>query len=52
MERYGEGVPAKKIGLYEDVKKRSLERSKLYKENIDGDTPVRVLIDSKLEESK
>ena len=46
------GVPAKRIGLYEEVKKKSLERSELYKESVNGDTPVRILIDSKLEESK
>lgn len=46
------GVPAKRIRLYEEVKKKSLERSELYKERANGDTPVRILIDSKLEESR
>ena len=36
------GVPAKRIGLYEEVKKKSLERSELYKESVNGDTPVRI----------
>lgn len=35
------GVPAKKIGTYEDVKKKSIERMKKYEGcNVNGDTPV------------
>ena len=42
------GVPAKKIGLYEDVKRKANLRDRIYNGKADGETPVYDLI--KIEE--
>ncbi len=47
------GVPAKKIGLYQDVKEKSVLRSKQYDLScVNGDTPVMELIKLKNEEKE
>ena len=50
MEKMGQASLQGK--LYEDIKRKAFERSKLYKKDIEGDITVRRLIGIKLEERK